>query len=88
MNAYTYIPEDYVELRKRMEVAIHEGVAFLVRSQIKEGDFIGGIPRTYIADSNIPRNINTKHKRNTEIRIDYPQHALSAMILYHEIFYE
>ena len=88
LNAYNYIPEEYVELRKRMEVAIHEGVAFLVRSQIKEGEFIGGIPRTYIADTNIPRSINTTHKRNTEIRIDYPQHALSAMILYHEIFYE
>lgn len=86
LNAYVYIPKEEIELRKQMELAIHAGIEFLVRSQIKEGEFIGGIPRTYISNDVLP-SIRINHKRNTEIRIDYVQHALSAMILYRKIFY-
>jgi hypothetical protein len=59
--------------------AIRGGIAFLVRSQIRNGKFKGGIPRSIRREHDAPRGDN---ERATEIRIDYVQHALSAMIRY------
>lgn len=61
--------------------AIRGGIAFLVRSQIREGEFKGGIPRAIRREPDAPLYYND---RATEIRIDYVQHTLSAMIRYAE----
>jgi hypothetical protein len=52
---------------------IKKAIAFLIRSQIKEGSFRGAFPETMIVDR--PR------QRHLFVRIDYIQHALSALIL-------
>ncbi len=57
-------------------------MSFLLRAQISEGEFAGAIPR---AIGKIGRNISYAdefNRRVTEVRIDYVQHALSAMIQY------
>ena len=68
--------------------AVHEGMAFLLNSQVRTGPYAGGIPRgvrTYPDDGS--GSLRTFNQRVTEIRIDYVQHALSAMIQYRELYF-
>ncbi len=55
---------------------------FLLRAQITKGKYSGGIPRA------VGRLSSNKafNRRIREIRIDYVQHALSAMVQYEQMF--
>ena len=57
------------DLRARVVSAVDEGVAFLLRSQVQDGPLRGAMPRAH-PSSHAPRA--------SEVRIDYPQHAMSA----------
>jgi hypothetical protein len=81
LAALTFLPPDD-DLIGRIEPAVHRGIAFLLRAQVKEGKFAGAIPRAIgRLPSNEPDAI-TFNRRATEVRIDYVQHALSAMTQY------
>lgn len=86
INAYAYIPEENISLRAAMLDLINNGIQFLMNAQIKEGIYAGGIPMAYVAEQNIPRSIDLTNQRNAEIRIDYVQHAISAMMDYDKVF--
>lgn len=74
-------------LRTDVEDACHRGVRFLMRSQIKQGDEKGGLPRAFETLPKSHANWSpTFNARATEIRIDYVQHALSAWIRYRGLF--
>ena len=79
--ALTFLPADH-EIRKRINSAVPRGIVFLLHAQVKAGEFIGAIP---MAIGRLDQN-NQKayvfNRRATEVRIDYVQHALSAMIQY------
>ncbi len=67
---------------------INDGLLFLLRAQLRSGQYAGGIPRAIKALSeNHPQFSDSFNRRVTEIRIDYVQHALSAMILYKQYFF-
>lgn len=61
-------------------------VARLIQCQVKDGKLVGAIPRSFNAI--IPKNgestiqPNGKVDRDGEVRIDYVQHAMSAMMSY------
>jgi len=75
------LPPDH-EARMHIEAAVQHGMSFLIRAQISEGAFIGAFPRAVgKIDQDIP-NASKFNRRATEVRIDYVQHALSAMIQY------
>lgn len=79
--ALNVLPPDHA-VRKQINAAVASGLSFLLRAQITEGEFIGGFPRTAAKiDHDIPDR-DTVNRGVTEIRIDYVQHALSAMIQY------
>ena len=81
MAAGSFLPRDH-EIRKRIDFAVHRGVAFLLNVQIKEGPFAGAFPRSVgRLNQNTPEAV-VFNNRATEVRIDYVQHALSAMIQY------
>lgn len=63
-------------LSNTISSSIQEAMDFLLQAQIAKGRYIGGMPRT-VATSPGRRN-----SRSGEIRIDYVQHALNAMIQY------
>ena len=73
---------DY-RLEKQLDEVVAYGIQFLLRCQVQEGPFQGGIP---CAISFIPTGDEVDDaelkRRAGEIRIDYVQHALSAMIQY------
>ena len=79
--ALSFVPPDY-ELRQRIDTAVQRGILFLLRAQVSEGDFMGAFPRAIRKiDQNRP-GADKFNRRATEVRIDYVQHALSAMIKY------
>jgi hypothetical protein len=87
LAAWTFLPPDETGLRQGMERAIHEGIAFLIGAQVRTGDLDGAIPRAIgpIIQAG-PRRTPQVDPRASEVRIDYVQHALSAMIRYLEVF--
>jgi hypothetical protein len=83
LAALTFLPEANESLRKRIEAAATPGVAFLVRSLVSSGQHAGGIPRAIAPlPKNHPEFTESFNRRAAEIRIDYVQHAMSAMIQY------
>ena len=81
MAACSFLPRDH-DVRKRIDSTVHRGIAFLLNAQIKEGPFAGAFPRAVgRLNQNTPEAIEFNN-RTTEVRIDYVQHALSAMIQY------
>jgi hypothetical protein len=87
LAAYGFLPESENRLKDRIRDTSNEGIAFLLRSQIPSGANAGAIPRA-IRDlpEQHPGFSKSFNRRATEVRIDYVQHALSAMIQYADLF--
>jgi hypothetical protein len=69
--------------RADLRRTIARGVAFLRRSQVKDGLARGGIPmalKADAADAGDGSDDERDHDSAQEVRIDYVQHALSAML--------
>jgi len=83
LGALGFLPVERSYLRRQIIFAISEGMQFLLRSQIQSGEHTGGIPR---AIQKLPKDHpqwkRSFNRRATEVRIDYVQHALSAMLAY------
>jgi hypothetical protein len=84
LAALRFLPENMSELRSRLEHACDIGIAFLVHHQIRDGALKGGIPRAAHTLRQSKKN-EKFNKRVGEVRIDYVQHALSAMMEYQEL---
>lgn len=82
LASMSFLPENKSELRTRIEHACNIGIAFLVRHQIRVGALKGGIPRAAHPLRKSKKN-EAFNKRVGEVRIDYVQHALSALLGYH-----
>lgn len=78
MNAaLTFLPPEQQPLREKMEQEVENGVAFLIKTQVKQGPQQGGMTRAYTEPGSPPVD-----NRANELRIDYIQHALSAWLEY------
>ena len=87
LAAKEFLATEHSALRKRMIPYINEGLIFLLRAQIRSGPYTGGMPRAIQAlPGNHPQYDPSFNRRATEVRIDYVQHALSAMLQYKEVF--
>ena len=88
LAALGFLQADYSNLRKQMILAIDEGMQFLLRSQIRSGEHAGGIPRAiHSLPEDHPQYTKSFNRRATEVRIDYVQHTISAMLQYERIFF-
>ena len=80
--ALTFLPTDH-PIVPHIRAAIDRGIDFLVRAQVKEGPYVGGLPQ---AISRLPDDgsseVRAFNAQATEIRIDYVQHSLSALLQY------
>ena len=72
------IGQNDVMLRNAILSSIHSAVRFLIDAQVSEGKYTGGIPRV-IGLSAVRRSSS---RRADEIRIDYVQHLLSALLYF------
>jgi len=82
LAALEFLPKDESGLRSRVEKAVHQGIAFLLQSQIHSGPYAGGIPGS-VSGTAADGTINPIASK---IRIDYVQHALCALIAYQRLF--
>ena len=80
--ALTYLPPNH-QIVPHIRSAVDRGIDFLVRAQVKEGPFAGGMPHkiTRIPDDGTEAT-QKFNAEATEIRIDYVQHSLSALVQY------
>lgn len=89
LAANDFLPTEHTGLRKRMLAAIDNGLAFLLNAQVRSGPYAGGMPR---AVQELPKTHphfdDSFNRRITEVRIDYVQHALSAMLQYERSFFD
>ena len=85
LAAYTFLSDKRQKLRAEIAESAHLGIKVLLESQIKDGTFKGAVPRSYFGN---PENAKAPpDKRSTELRIDYNQHFISALMQYSDIFY-
>jgi len=77
--ALAVLPPEHL-LRPRMKAVIEEGIAFLTDAQVTDGPHRGAIPR--MAGGSAGPLSGAADPKATEIRIDYTQHALSALVRY------
>ena len=77
--ALAVLPPDHL-LVPRMKTVIEEGITFLTGAQVVDGPYRGTIPR--MAGGSAGPLSGAADPKATEIRIDYTQHALSALVLY------
>ena len=84
-----YLPVEEGAMRDQIKASVQLAMSFLMRSQIRRGRLAGGVPRvTALLSPDDPRLQAIPDSEVEEIRIDYVQHALCAMIRYHELLAE
>jgi len=85
LAAMTILAPEEPLLQRCITYAVTHGLSFLLRAQVHSGEHKGAMPQAIPANSS--RN-NLSNKKATEVRIDYVQHALSAMLQFEQIFYK
>lgn len=84
LAALTFLPPSH-PMTAHVTSAVHRGIAFLLRAQVKEGPYAGGFPLAIMV---LPPDMGTDvvkfNKEATEIRVDHLAHALSAIVHYSE----
>jgi hypothetical protein len=83
LAARAFLPPDD-EIVGRIDAAVDLGIDFLLRAQVRESWHAGAFPRSI---SKITLGTLEKegfNERVTEVRVDYVQHALSALVRYLE----
>ena len=77
--ALSFIPADRA-IRPRIEAAVPKGLSFLLAAQVQDEAFAGAFPRAVAFLDPTASNATQFNRRATEVRIDYVQHALSAIL--------
>ena len=82
LAALSFLGEDE-PIRRSIKLAIGPALNFLLRSQVQSGPYAGGIPRARRRlPAGHPMATASFNERAAEIRVDYVQHALCAMLEY------
>ena len=79
--ALTFLPRDD-PARKAVQAAVPRGIAFLLRAQITSGPLAGAFPEAIGGRTGHGRAAEASDDGRGEVRIDYVQHALSALLAY------
>lgn len=79
LAALRFLPPEDETLRRQVAMAVERGLPFLLHGQVTEGPYAGAFPR--YTPGFIPQALGDANRRRLrEVRIDYVQHALSAML--------
>jgi len=78
VSAFGFVRDS--KMRIRIMNAAQRGVGFLDRMQIKNGKYAGGMPGAWSESEGL--DVAPSRKDQSEVRIDYVQHALCAVLLY------
>lgn len=87
LAALSFLPPEQEQLHRRINEHVSQGMHFLMNTQVLAGRFSGAIPRAaHPLPESHPGVSQSLNRRVTEVRIDYVQHTLSAMIQYQRLF--
>ena len=87
LAALEFLPAEQQVLKARVVSAVQDGITFILAAQVSTGEFAGGMPRAIRRLPFAQRGaVEQFNERATEIRIDYVQHAMSAMIQYLKMY--
>lgn len=84
LAALTYLPDGDGLLQRRMRKAVRLGMTFLLRAQVRSGPHAGAFPWA-VLEAPPGEGAEEFNRRRREVRIDYVQHALCAMIRYEAV---
>lgn len=87
LAALDFLPASDQALRSRIQVAGRETMELLLRAQVRDGEFAGAIPRAIMQLDEAKVGEADFNEKTTEVRIDYVQHSLSAMLHYLDKFF-
>jgi hypothetical protein len=83
LAAHMNLPSQDNILRQRVSTACNLGARFLLDAQIREGPAAGGFPRSIFGHPSYTSFAGEElSPRSSEVRIDYVQHALCALLQY------
>jgi len=83
LAAVDLLPASEQALRERILAFAQDGIDFLMRAQIQTGPFAGGVPAAI--ERQTGQGEPAKPSRfDSEVRIDFVQHALAAMLAYRQ----
>ncbi len=82
LAALRFLPDADELLQRQIRDSVDSGIAFLMNSQVRSGPYAGGLPRVKQGFPGPDRVDVPADAWPTEIRIDYVQHALSALLAY------
>jgi hypothetical protein len=82
LAALTFLPPSH-PITPHAASAVHRGMGFVLRAQLKDGRYAGGVPRniSVLAEDGTAERAKFNAEA-TEIRMDYVQHSMSAMVQY------
>jgi len=83
LAALSFLPREK-ELQEAVGTALRRGILFLLSAQVAEGEHAGAFPRVTGLGGMSASSLADVDASATEMRIDYVQHALSAMIRYRQ----
>jgi hypothetical protein len=85
LAALSHLPSRHSALRRQIKQSCDLGIGFLLRAQVRQAHHTGGFPRSILGHPDYASYVvGESNPRWTEIRIDYVQHALSALLQYRE----
>jgi hypothetical protein len=84
LAALEFLPDDQGKLREQVNVCVRRGINFLLRAQFKTGEYAGGMPGAIARKSG--KDAQSAAFEPKDIRIDYVQHAMCAMIRFQKLF--
>ena len=82
LAALNFLPPEATDLRERIQSSVAKGIHFLLWAQVEVGEYSGAFPRAIARLPETDPDAEKFNPRAREVRIDYVQHALSAMIRY------
>jgi len=87
LAALEFLPAEDPALAAQVDEAVERGIAFLLRAQVVTGPHTGGVPRAIqpLPGDDPSDDLEAFNRRVGEIRIDYVQHAASAMMQYRRL---
>jgi len=84
LAALSFLPPEH-PMTAHVESAVHRGVAFLLRAQVKDGPYAGGFPMAImLLPTEMGPDVGKFNREATEIRVDHLGHAIGALAHYAE----
>lgn len=82
LAALTFLPPEH-PIVPHVRAAVARGIDYLLRAQVQDGPYAGGFPGVIaVLPENGAKDVIALNREAKEIRIDYVQHSLSALVQY------